>query len=145
MSSKLRRRRRARDLLVRALYQWQLTGHDCDELLEQFAAMEDFADCDQDYFRALLPMVIDEADALDVVIAAHAVRKLDQLDEIGRAVLLVAMTEMKRRTDVPRNVVINEAVELSKRYGAAESYRFVNAVLDKAADELSAAGGSAAG
>lgn len=130
---------------MRALYQWQLAGHDRDELLEQFAAMDEFADCDQEYFRALLPAIIDEADALDAVIAEHAVRKLDQLDEIGRAVLLVAMTEMKRRADVPRNVVINEAVELSKRYGAAESYRFVNAVLDKAAEELSAAGGSAAG
>lgn len=132
-------RRGARDLLVRALYQWQLTDHDLDELLAQFSAHEDFSSCDQDYFRALLPLIIADAAALDAVIAQYAARGLDQLDRIGRAVLLLALTEIKQRPDVPLKVVINEAVELAKRYGAADSYRFVNAVLDKAAHELRAA------
>lgn len=134
MSAKLRHRARA--LLVKALYQWQLAGHAYDELMEQYSTMAEFGRVDQDYFRELLRRVLDEVEALDQVIAAHAVRKLDQLDAVGRAVLLIALAELKHRPEVPTKVVINEAVELAKRYGATASFKFVNAVLDKAAKEL---------
>ncbi len=70
------------------------------------------------------------------MIGAHADRGLDQVDAVGRGILLLALAELKFREDVPIKVVINEAVELAKRYGAADSYRFVNAVLDKAAKAL---------
>src|SRR5690606_5799037 len=72
-------------------------------------------------------------DDLDRAIAKFAARSLAQLDAVGRAILLMALAELRYRPDVPTKVVINEAVELAKRYGAAESFRFVNAVLDKAA------------
>lgn len=134
MSAKLRHRARA--LLVKALYQWQLAGHGYDELMEQYSTMAEFGRVDQEYFRELLRQVLDEVEALDRVIAAHAVRKLDQLDAVGRAVLLIALAELKHRSEVPTKVVINEAVELAKRYGAAASFKFVNAVLDKAAKRL---------
>jgi N utilization substance protein B len=129
-------RQRARGLLIKALYQWQLAGHPYDELIEQYSALAEFARIDQVYFHALLRIVLDDTEALDRVIAGLAVRKLDQLDEIGRAVLLLGMAELKHRPDIPTKVVINEAVELAKRYGAADSFRFVNAVLDKAAKDL---------
>jgi N utilization substance protein B len=122
--------------LVKALYQWQLAGHGYDELVKQYSTMAEFRRVDQDYFRELLRQVLDEAEALDSVIAAHAVRKLDQLDAVGRAVLLIALAELKHRPEVPTKVAINEAVELAKRYGATASFKFVNAVLDKAAKEL---------
>lgn len=134
MSAKLRHRARA--LLVKALYQWQLAGHGYDELVKQYSTMAEFGRVDQDYFHELLRCVLDEAEALDRVIAAHAVRKLDQLDAVGRAVLLIALAELKHRPEVPTKVAINEAVELAKRYGATASFKFVNAVLDKAAKEL---------
>jgi N utilization substance protein B len=129
-------RQRSRALLVKALYQWQLAGHDYDELVGQYTTMAEFGRIDQDYFRELLRRVLDEAAALDQVIAAHAVRKLDQLDAVGRAVLLIALAELKHRAEVPTKVAINEAVELAKKYGATASFKFVNAVLDKAAKEL---------
>jgi N utilization substance protein B len=134
LSAKLRHRARA--LLVKALYQWQLAGHDYDELVEQYSTMAEFGRVDQDYFRELLRRVLDDAEALDRVIAAHAVRKLDQLDAVGRAVLLIALAELKHRAEVPTKVAINEAVELAKKYGATASFKFVNAILDKAAKEL---------
>jgi N utilization substance protein B len=134
LSAKLRHRARA--LLVKALYQWQLAGHDYDELVEQYSTMAEFGRVDQDYFRELLLCVLDEAETLDRVIAAHAVRKLDQLDAVGRAVLLIALAELKHRAEVPTKVAINEAIELAKKYGATASFKFVNAVLDKAAKEL---------
>ncbi len=134
--SDIRGRRGARDLLVRALYQWQLAGHDLSELARQFELEADFASIDQAYFRVLLEIVLKDVETLDATIARFAVRSPAQLDAVGRAILLLALAELRHRPDVPTNAIINEAVELAKRYGATDSYRFVNALLDKAAAEL---------
>lgn len=129
-------RERARGLLIKALYQWQLAGHDIDELRKQYSALAEFSRIDQAYFEDLLARVLAEAENFDALIASHADRGVDQLDAVGRGILLLALAELKYREDVPVKVVINEAVKLAKRFGAAESYRFVNAVTDKAARSL---------
>ena len=126
----------ARELLVKALYQWQIAGHSVAEISAQFAAHEDFERSDRDFFCQLLAVTIEDAPALDVVIARQATRGIEQLDAVARAILLLGLAELKFRDDVPSKVVINEAVELAKRYGPAESYKFVNAVLDKSSREL---------
>jgi N utilization substance protein B len=126
----------AREWLVKALYQWQLAGHSVAEISAQLAAEEEFERCDRDYFGQLLAVIVDDAPALDAIIAKQAARGIEQLDAVGRAVLLLGLAELKFRDDVPSKVVINEAVELAKRYGALDSYKFVNAVLDKSAREL---------
>jgi N utilization substance protein B len=131
-----RSRQRARELLIKALYQWQLAGHSIAEISAQFGALQDFEKCDRDYFGELLAVVLDDVGALDGLIARYAARGVDQLDAVGRAILLLGLAELKHRQDVPPKVAINEAVELAKRYGAAESFKFVNAVLDKAARDL---------
>jgi N utilization substance protein B len=136
-------RRGARDLLVLALYQQQLSGHDMAELVEQFESRDEFATIDQVYFHDLLRRVLETVETLDAVIAELAVRSLQQLDAVGLAILRLAVAELKYRIDVPSKVIINEAVELAKRYGAADSYRFVNAVLDKAAKQVEARKASA--
>jgi N utilization substance protein B len=123
-------------LLVKALYQWQLAGHSVAELTAQFAADEDYARADRDFFGQLLAVIVDDVAALDALIARQATRGLEQLDAVGRAILLLGLAELKFRDDVPSKVVINEAVELAKRYGAADSFKFVNAVLDKTSREL---------
>jgi N utilization substance protein B len=126
----------ARELLVKALYQWQIAGHSVAEISAQFAAHEEFERSDRDFFGQLLAVTIEDAPALDVVIARQATRGIEQLDAVARAILLLGLAELKFRDDVPSKVVINEAVELAKRYGPAESYKFVNAVLDKSSREL---------
>jgi transcription antitermination protein NusB len=132
-----RARQLARELLVKALYQWQLAGHTPAEITEQFAeSEEDYALCDRDYFRDMLATILEEVATLDELISRHATRGLEQLDAIGRAILLLGLAELKYRSDLPTKVVINEGVELAKRYGPAESFKFVNAVLDKTAREL---------
>jgi N utilization substance protein B len=128
----------ARELLVKALYQWQLAGHSVAEIAAQFGALPDFERCDRDFFGELLGLAVDTAATLDTLIARHAARGIGQLDAVGRAILLLGLAELKFRDDVPTKVIINEAVDLAKRYGAAESYKFVNAVLDKTARELRA-------
>jgi N utilization substance protein B len=135
-------RQRARELLIKALYQWQLAGHSAAEITAQFGALEDFGKCDHDYFGELLAVVLDDVVALDSLIERYAARGVGNLDAVGRAILLLGLAELKHRDDVPTKVVINEAVELAKRYGAAESFKFVNAVLDKTSRELRPAAGA---
>jgi N utilization substance protein B len=131
-----RARHLAREQLVKALYQWQIAGHSVAEIRSQFSTAEDFERCDREYFAELLTVVVDDVAALDELISRYAVRPLEQLDAVGRAVLLLGLAELKTRPDVPTKVVINEGVELTKRYGVTDSHKFVNAVLDKAAREL---------
>jgi N utilization substance protein B len=135
-SSGARARHLARELLVKALYQWQLAGHGVAEITAQFAALDEWPRCDSEFFSQLLALVVDNAAALDTLIAAHAARGIEQLDAVGRAILLLGLAELKFRDDVPTKVVINEGVDLAKRYGAADSFKFVNAILDKTAREL---------
>jgi N utilization substance protein B len=131
-----RARHLARELLVKALYQWQIAGHATPEIIEQFGAEPDYERCDRSFFAELLVKTVTDVAALDALIARHAARGLEQLDPVGRAILLLGLAELKFRGDVPTNVVINEGVELAKRYGAVDSFKFVNAVLDKSAREL---------
>ena len=131
----VRGRQRARELLVQALYQWQLTDQQSDELLEQFSARTEFLRIDQIYFRELFSAVLCDFKDLDALISEHADWDHDQLDAVSRAVLLLSLSELKNRFEVPTKVVINEAVELAKRYGPTDSFRFINAVLDNVAKQ----------
>ncbi len=143
--SSARARQQARDLLIKALYQWQVGGHDQEELLEQFALEPEYARIDQSYFQELLAAVIGNVTRLDSVMATQADRDIKTVDAVGRAVLLLGLEELDSRPDVPTKVVINEAVELAKRYGSPDCFRFVNAVLDKAAKAIKARSHSVSG
>ncbi len=131
----LKARRRAREFLIQALYQHQMTGHDVAELRRQFTERDNFAASDQQYFDAVLGGVIERQDSLNQQIALHAARGEDQLDPVARAILWIGLFELAERPDVPHRVAINEAVELSKRFGTTDSHRFVNALLDRARRE----------
>ena len=135
----------ARELLIKALYQWQIANHSVAEISAQFAAHEDFEKSDRDFFGQLLAVTIENVPALDLIIAKQAARGIEQLDAVARAILLLGLAELKFRDDVPSKVVINEAVELAKRYGPAESYKFVNALLDKSSRELRGASAKSGG
>ncbi|HEX5420768.1 MAG TPA: transcription antitermination factor NusB [Gammaproteobacteria bacterium] len=130
-----RARHLARELLVKALYQWQVAEHELGELIGQFETLPAYARADQQYFRQMLAIVMQNSETLDRSISDFSDRGIEQLDSVGRSILRLAFAELERRPDVPAKVVINEAVELAKRYAAADSFRFVNAVLDKAAKD----------
>lgn len=136
--SNARARRGARDLLVKALYQWQLAETSETGLRAQFATMPEYDRVDQSYFAEVLGLVMADVADLDAIIATYANRDSTQQDAVGRAILLIALAELGQRPDVPTKVVINEAVELAKRYGPVDSHRYVNAVLDKAAAKMPA-------
>jgi transcription antitermination protein NusB len=122
----------ARRLAMQALYQWQLGGQPWQDVHQQFAADPDFGKADADYFRAALMDVAKGRDTLDRELGAFADIPGPQLDPVERAVLWLGLWELIHRPDVPYRVVINEAVELARRFGATEGHKFVNAVLDRA-------------
>ncbi len=125
-----RGRHGARRLLVQALYQRQLSGHSAAELLEQFSVSKEFRGIDAAYFRTLIEEIIAAERALDELISVAADRPVAQLDPVERGVLWIGLTELRAHPDVPSRVVIDEAVELAREFGAQDSFRYVNAVLD---------------
>lgn len=126
----------ARRLLLQALYQQQITGHEAAELREQFSATAEFGRADGDYFLSLLDEILDDPAALDRHIDEFADRPVAQIDPIERAVLWIGVAELRSHPDVPANAAINEAVELAKEFGAQDSFRYVNAILDGASKVL---------
>jgi N utilization substance protein B len=129
-------RTRARELLVQALYQMQLAGHSSSELLEQFHLQAAYQRVDQEFFDEALPLIIKSQSALESIIDDLIDRPLEQLDPVERAVLLIGVFELQSRIDVPYKVVINEGVNLAKRFGALDGYKYINACLDAAAQSL---------
>jgi N utilization substance protein B len=123
----------ARRLAVQALYRWQLNASPFDELLNEFSADADMPRADTEYFSALVRQAIDEHARLDAALAPFLARAAAELDPVEHAVLLVAAVELQHRAEVPFRVVIDEAVGLARRFGATDGYKFVNAVLDRAA------------
>jgi len=126
-------RSRARDLIVQSLYQVQIAGHDEAELLAQFHERADYQRVDQAYFDEVLSAVVRGRPELERNIDEIADRPVEQLDPIERGILLLGFYELKFRTEVPFKVVINESVNLAKRYGAVDGHKYINALLDKAA------------
>lgn len=127
-----RARAQARLCAMQALYQWQMTGQGFEEIRAQFDSRDEFSGADRDYFDQLVRGSIERHEELARVIGGYADRPWEQLDPIERAILLQGMFELVARLDVPYRVVVNEAVELSKKFGATDSYKYVNALLDLA-------------
>jgi len=122
----------ARRLLVQALYQWQIARPPAAELLEQYAARPEFARADRDYFRTALSAICGESSAIDEELARHSDIAPARLDPIEHAILALGTWELMARPDVPYRVVINEGIQLARRFGATDGHRYVNAVLDRA-------------
>ena len=129
-------RRRARECAVQALYSWQLPKNDIADIELQFLSEQEVKDVDIAYFRELLAGVAMQAEKLDALMAPYLSRQLDELGQVERAVLRIALYELSKRDDVPYKVVINEGIELAKVFGAEDSHKFVNGVLDKVAPTL---------
>jgi len=126
-------RRQAREIALQALYAWQLSG---DDPLEQARAMEGFAKTDARFVESLLRGVLERAEELRAIISPHLNREFSRLSPIERGILYIGSFELTAHPETPFKVVLNEAVELGKSFGATDGYRFVNGVLEKIAAEL---------
>jgi len=129
----------ARKLAMQALYQWQLTQQSAAEIKKQFLESEDSAGVDREHFEELVGGCIARYEELAAALQPFIDRPLDQLDPVETAILLIGLFELQHRVDIPYRVVINEAVDLCKRFGATDAHKYINAVLDRAAREVRAA------
>jgi N utilization substance protein B len=130
------RRAVARKLAMQALYRWQINAAPWQDVLNEFAADEEMRKADRGYFNQMVTDICTHSEELDAAMAAWMDRKPKELDPVERAVLWVGTHELRSAPDVPYRVAINEAVGLAKRFGATDSHKFVNAVLDTAAKAL---------
>ncbi len=110
-----------------------MTRADLAEIEAEFRVDNDFSHVDGEYYHDLLAGATGEADALDALYAPFLDRSLGELDPVEQALLRMGTFELRSRIDVPYKVVINEAVALAKKFGATDSYRYINGVLDKVA------------
>ena len=128
----------ARRFAMQAIYQWQMTSDDTKGIAQQYVDENRTATADFDYFRELFFGVEENLEVIDKTLLQYTKRAIDSVDPVERAILRLASYEFLKRLDVPYRVVINEAVTLTKKFCAAQSHTFVNAVLDKVAHELRA-------
>ena len=143
------KRRKARSFAVQAIYQWQMTQADIANIEHHFLAeiadkespmMQELSggdktlnlgDMDQAYFSALITGVALNSNKLDEAMKPYLARKIEELDQVEKAILRLALYEMTISQSVPPKVAINEAIELAKAFGGEDSHKFINAVLDK--------------
>ncbi len=131
--SKFEFRRRARRRALQALYQWRLTNQDVTEILLQFHEEQDFSNVDTPLFTLLVKDVSANQAEIDSQLEPFLDRPLSQLDVIEHVVLSIGAYELLHSLEVPHQVVINEAVNLAKQFGAEGGHSYINGVLDKAA------------
>jgi N utilization substance protein B len=128
-------RSRARRRATQAIYAWQMSGNAMSAVIEEFRHEQDMEIADLGYFEDLLRGVEKHCADLDAALAPFLDRDVAQVDPIERAVLRLAAYELRHRPDVPYRVVINEAIEVSKRFSAEHGHTYVNGVLDRAAKQ----------
>lgn len=129
-------RSRARELAVQALYQWQMAGQDLIDIEKQFAEEHDLKKIDKKFFRELLHEVPKSIDKLDEKTESLLDRNIEDVDPIERAIIRIGTYELMYRPDVPVKAAINESIELAKTFGADQSYKYINSILDGVAKKL---------
>ena len=132
-----RARIKARRNTVQALYQCFMTEKEFSDIIAEFESDEQkLAKTDVEYFKLLLRGTINSRDELDAQIEKLLDRPVDELDAIERAILHIGCYELKHCLEIPWRVVVNESIELAKLFGAEESHKYINGILDKVAKEL---------
>ncbi|VFP79629.1 transcription antitermination factor NusB [Candidatus Erwinia haradaeae] len=135
-SSNLFFRRRARECAVQALYAWQVSKNNIIDIENQFLAEQDVHDVDVIYFREIISGIVTDSVYLDQLMQPYISRKIEDLGQVEKAILRISLFELNKRLDIPYKVAINEGIELAKIFGAEDSHKFINGVLDKVALEI---------
>lgn len=129
-------RTQSRRVAMQALYVWEMTHNEINEIIKNFSEDGLLVDLDFDLFKELLTNVSTDATDLDVLYADLLDRSVSMIDPIERAIMRIGVYELQSKQQIPYKVVINECVELAKRFGAEEGHKFVNGILDKVAKKL---------
>jgi N utilization substance protein B len=126
----------ARRCAAQAIYEWQMTGQLPSQIAAQFIADEDLNKADPDFFRELVHQVPARLADIDAALQPFLDRPLTQVDPVERAILRIGGYELLQHPELACRIVINEAVELAKLFGAEQGHRYVNGVLDRLARSM---------
>ncbi|MBV2120310.1 MAG: transcription antitermination factor NusB [Candidatus Thiodiazotropha sp. (ex. Lucinisca nassula)] len=132
------KRSQARRHAVQAIYQWQMAGQDVSDIANQFLEEQELSSFEVPYFQDLLQGVPCNLGQLDELLKPSLDRAIDSVDPVERAILRIGAYELQHKIEVPYRVVINEAVEMAKVFGAEQGHKFVNGVLDQVARKVRA-------
>jgi len=132
----IKKRKHARDKVLQALYQWQLSGEDLDWIRDHYLKEQGVSSGDEDYFLELLYKIPSQVSDLDSSFKQYVSKFEDHVDPIEVNILRIATYEFQHHLEIPYKVVINEAVKLAKTYGAEDSHKFINGVLDPLSKQL---------
>ena len=125
----------SRRLALQALYQWQISGHEIDELLAQYVEDDNWEKTDKKYFVDLVTASINQNDDLTAVFSPYLNLASEQIDPIENSILLYATYEILHKPETPTKVILSEAINLCKKFGSIDGYKFINGVLDKLAKQ----------
>lgn len=131
-------RHNARQYALQAIYQWQQSDTPIQEIETQFIRYHVTKKVDLEYFKEVIQGVAKDHHELDKHFAPFLDRPVDEVDPIELALLRIATYELAKRLDVPYRVIINEGLELAKKFGSIDGYKFINGVLDRVARRLRA-------
>ena len=132
-------RTQSRRVAMQAIYQWQMTNEEIPQIIKQFNEDGLLEGLEFDLFKELLTEVSNSAECLDALYADYLDRSVARIDPVERAIMRMGVYELQSKIEIPYKVIINESVELAKRFGAEESHKYVNGILDKVAKQLRSA------
>lgn len=131
-------KRKARRFAVQGIYEWQMSKNLPHEIEARTRADNAMHKVDLNYYHELLTQVIQQVDDLDQLLLSIINRPLTELDGVELATLRLGTYELKHHLEIPYRVVLDEAIELAKHFGGADSHKYINGVLDKMASQLRA-------
>lgn len=128
---------RARRSVVQALYQWGMSAQSMPEVIREFEKdRRELDKADVEYFRSVLRGVEVKQAELDEILTPLLDRPIAELDPVEKAILYLGTWELLYRLELPWKVVLNESIELAKMFGAEQSHKYVNGILDRAAHQI---------
>lgn len=128
-------KRRARKLALQALYQWHMAGGEMHDIEAQFHVENNMDRVDTAYFSELLRGVSAQANALDEAFKPYLDRELSALNPVELTILRMGSYELLHQLQIPYKVVLDEAISLTKSFGATDGFRYVNGVLNQVAQQ----------
>lgn len=133
------KRRKGRRYAVQGIYQWQLTDNNPEKIYQSMLVDVNLNKTDLPYMEELITKVPTHIDEIDQFLSPKLSRTLDEVDPVEKAILRIAVYELLKHPEIPYRVVINEAIEQAKTFGAEDGHKFVNGVLDKVSVDVRAA------
>jgi N utilization substance protein B len=132
---KINNRRKSRELVMKSIYRGLVNTFDLTQIQKDIRDDPDFIRADERFYVEILKGVFKNLETLKIEITSYLDRSYEELSPIELSIIYSSLYELKYSPSVPYKVVINEAIEIAKSFGGTDGYKYINAILDKAAEK----------